>query len=180
MGYDIGEQTVKVLTEGLPGLPESFEPTQTLPIALWRGERNGAVLFVRLWRNGNYDSDCAISERAPNGSWEEPSSWGGSDWVDDPLRRPDEGWDGDPVVWLGRSALESEGRVVRVAEGAASKRVAAIEVEQAGRKWLHPIESPCGAFVVGVESPEPATLEALDQQGQPLYDADGHASRATL
>src|SRR4051794_12188158 len=60
VAYDIGEQTVKVVTEGLPALPDRFEPSQTLPVALWRGERNGAVLFVRLWRNGNYDSDCAI------------------------------------------------------------------------------------------------------------------------
>src|SRR5262249_4344250 len=103
MGYDIGEQTVNVLTDGLPALPDRFEPSQTLPLALWRGERSGAVLFVRLWRNGNYDSDCAITERAADGSWDEPSAWGGSGWIDDPLHRPDEGWDGDPVVWLGRS-----------------------------------------------------------------------------
>jgi hypothetical protein len=180
MGYDIGEQTVKVLTEGLPALPDRFEPSQTLPLALWRGERNGAVLFVRLWRNGNYDSDCAITERRPDGSWEEPSGWGGSGWIDDPLHRPEEGWEGDPVAWLGRMSVESEGRVVRVAEGAASKRVAGIEVEHAGRKWLYPIESPCGAFVVGVESPEPATLQALDYRRQPLCDADGKPSRDTL
>jgi hypothetical protein len=76
--------------------------------------------------------------------------------------------------------LVSDGRVVRVAEGAASSRVAAIEVQQGGRKWLHPIESPCGAFAVGVESAEPATLQAVDDQGEPLYDADGQPSRNTL
>jgi hypothetical protein len=70
VAYDIGEQTVKVLTEGLPALPDRFEPSQTLPVALWRGERNGAVLFLRLWRNGNYDSDCffvpVVLKRAPS------------------------------------------------------------------------------------------------------------------
>ena len=75
MGYDIDAQTVKVLTEGLPALPRSFEPNRTLPLAFWRGERHGAVLFVRLWRNGNYDSECAITERAPNGSWDQPGGW---------------------------------------------------------------------------------------------------------
>jgi hypothetical protein len=180
MGYDIGKETVQVLTEGLAALPQNFEPSQTLPLALWRGERNGAVLFVRLWRNGNYDSDCAITERASDGSWCHPDGWGGSGWIDGPLHRPEAGWDGDPVAWLGRTVVESEEGVVRVVSGAASKRVAGIEVEQAGRKWLHPIESQCGAFVVGVESPESATLQALDQHGQPLYDADGQSSRATL
>ena len=52
--------------------------------------------------------------------------------------------------------------------GAASQRVAAIEVEQAGRKWLVTIDSPCGAFVVGVESVEPATLRAVDEYGDAL------------
>ena len=64
--------------------------------------------------------------------------------------------------------LVSDGRVVRVAEGAASSRVAAIEVQQGGRKWLHPIESPCGAFAVGVESAEPATLQAVATKASPF------------
>jgi hypothetical protein len=62
---------------------------------------------------------------------------------------------------------------VRVVQGAASKRVAAIEVEQAGRKWDLPIDSACGAFVVGIEAPEPAIVRAIGPDGHVLHSADG-------
>jgi hypothetical protein len=188
MGFDIGEATVRVLEEGLPTLPTRLEASQTVPVALWRGERYGAVLFVRLWRNGNVDSDCAITERAANGSWEQPSGWGGSGWIDDPLVRSETGWGGDPVAWIGSTGIGSRaedenfavahtGLDVRALRGAASSRVAAIEVEQRGRTWTVPIESPCGAFIVGLESPGPATLRVLDRDGQPLADATGETER---
>jgi hypothetical protein len=38
VAYDIGEQTVKVLTEGLPALPDRFEPSQA---SLDRAQPNG-------------------------------------------------------------------------------------------------------------------------------------------
>jgi hypothetical protein len=226
MGFDIAEWTVRVLEDGLPPLPDRLELGQTVPVAFWRGEKYGAVLFVRLWKNGQPDSDCAITERREDGSWDEPSSWGGSAWIDDPLSRPADGWDGDPVVWLGSSgrgevadeddwpgwarelptgdpagetsseivavpsdmpeeevdamfaALDEKRRAeeladsaeldVRVIEGAASMRVAAIEVEHAGRRWTVPIDSPAGAFLVGIEGRGPAALRALDASGATL------------
>jgi hypothetical protein len=51
--------------------------------------------------------------------------------------------------------------------------VAAIEVEQDGRSWSVPIESPCGAFILLIEQPGPATLRVLDAEGRRLEDADG-------
>ncbi len=105
MGFDIGEWTVRVLNGGLPPVPAGLEPGQTVPVALWRGERYGAVLFLRLWKDGNVDSDCAIAARAEDGSWNEPSAWGGSGWIDDPLVRSRGGRDGDPVAWLGSSGI---------------------------------------------------------------------------
>jgi hypothetical protein len=207
---DIGAWTVRVLEGGLPPLPARLELGQTVPVARWRGERYGAVLFVRLWRNGTVDSDCAITQRAADGSWEEPGAWGGSGWIDDPLVRPRTGWEGDPVMWLGISGIGSgeedipsdpfdlsitdvvalprdagpdawpsidrepwAGLDVRALLGAASEQVAAIQVEHEGRTWTVPIESPCGAFIVGVESPGPATLRVIGHDGQPLADADG-------
>jgi hypothetical protein len=230
MGFDVGEWTVRVLEGGLPTLPERLEPGQTVAVARWRGEHYGAVLFVRLWKNRVVDSDCAITERAADGSWEEPSSWGGTGWIDDPLVRSQTGWDGDPVVWLGTRGMGFEaedeshrgdvlrdktspagvagnvvwtddtgtlgpdeaaalaerllfeeapwsGLDVRALLGAASAQVDAIEVEHGGRRWTVPIESPCGAFIVGLESPGRATLRALDRDGRPLPDADGATER---
>jgi hypothetical protein len=209
MGFDVGEWTVRVLEGGLPPLPDRLEPGgQTVPLALWRGERYGAVVFVRLWKNGQPDYDCAITERAGDGSWQEPGGWGGSAWIEDPLVRPGEGWDGDPVAWLGTSAMsldaddewdeatslgesaaaESDAVFDRVDElmvqsdvraivGAASQKVAAIEVERAGRSWTVPVESSCGAFIVGIEGPGVATLRPLGHDGRPLPDADGATER---
>jgi hypothetical protein len=169
VAFDVGEWTVRVLEDGLPPLPERLEPSQIVPVAAWRGERHGAVLFVRLWRNGQVDSDCAITQRRADGGWDEPWGWGGGPWVDDPLVRSETGWDGSPVAWLGTSGNDG----VRAVEGAASKQVAAIEVEQAGRKWTVAIDSPCGAFVVGIESPGPASVRAVDEHGRMLRESRG-------
>jgi hypothetical protein len=197
---DIGAWTVRVLEDGLPPLPARLERGQTVPIARWRGERYGAVLFVRVWKDGTLDSDCAVTRRAADGSWEEPGAWGGGGWIDDPLVRPRTGWDGDPVVWLGMSGIGSEEEVIpsdapgfsitdvvaprddaapwtgldaRALLGAAAKQVAAIEVEHEGRTWTVAIESPCGAFIVGLEAPGPATLRVLGHDGRLLPDAEG-------
>jgi hypothetical protein len=105
MGFDIEEWTVRVLEDGLPLLPGRLERGETLPVAFWCGERYGAVLFVRLWKNGQPDSDCAITERAPDGSWLEPSGWGGGPWIDDPVVRSTTGWDCHQVAWLGSQAI---------------------------------------------------------------------------
>jgi hypothetical protein len=234
MGRKLEEWTAQVLNTELPALPARLEPGQAVPVAIWRGKHYGAVLFLRLWKNGNVDSDCAIAERAADESWDEPWSSGGGGWIQDPLVRSETGWDGDPVVWLGRSGLgfgaddeeyqapepveprkglgisqplivrvpegsseeETRGLVaaarqqeeqalqrrwdrfdVRTVVGAASMPVAAIEVEQAGRSWRAPIDSPCGAFIVGLEQSGPATLRVLDREGQPLADADGVTER---
>jgi hypothetical protein len=164
MGFDVGEWTVRVLEQGLPDLPDRLEPSQTVPLALWRGEQHGAVLFVRLWRNGQFDCDLAITERAVDGSWAEPLGWGGGAWIDDPFVRPDEGWDGDPVLWLGIGATHD----CLAVRGAAAATVAAIEVEHEGERWQVPVDSPTGAFVVGVENPREPILRAVDDAGRPL------------
>jgi hypothetical protein len=216
MGFDVGEWTPRILEGGLRPLPERLEPSRTFAIALWRGPHYGAVVFIRLWRDGEtIDYDCAIAERLGDGSWNEPDSWSGAPWMPDPLTRPADGWDGDQVVWLGQTAklapleddddwtpppgsleetftfelpagateaehealiAEMEARmtpdpdeyVVRAVLGAASQRVAAIGVEFGDRSWTVAIESPCGAFIVGIEGPGVATLQPLDSDGSPV------------
>ena len=79
-----------------------------------------------------------------------------------------------------RPRVEDEpwaGLDLRALLGAASAQVAAIEVAHAGKTWTVPIESPCGAFIVGLEAPGPATLRVLDHDGRPLADADGATER---
>ena len=173
LGFDIGEWTVRVLEEGLPALPRRMDASQTVPVAVWRGDRHGAVLFVRLWRNGRFDSDCAISERGADGSWEQPMVWGGGPWLDEPLVRSQSGWEGWPAVWLGTTGADD----VLAVRGAASARVAAIRVEQAGRVSLLPVDSPCGAVVVGVYAGAgPATLEPVGPDAEVLVGEDGQSA----
>lgn len=168
MGF-VENWTVRVLTDGLPPLPDRLERGQTVPAAVWRGKHAGAVHFLRLWKNGQPDCDTAISERRSDGSWEEPHFCGGNAWVDDPLTRPDEGWGGYPVVWPGQCGAGE----VRVIRGAASKLVAGLEVEYQGRTSIVPINSPCGAFIVGFESPGVARVTAVDADGRPVINRDG-------
>ena len=231
MERDLDEFAVTVLSTGLPRLPSGLETGVLVPIALWRGARFGAVLFVRLWTNGNVDSECALVEREVDGAWGAVLGSGGGGWIDDPLVRNETGWDGDPVLWIGSNGIglqpddedyepafvPAEGKqlglvsrpvIVRVPEGldddqarayldearkadrrrwearwdrldlralrgVASTQVQAIEVEQGDRRWRVPIDSPCGAFLVGLEQRGPATVRALGHDGRPLADADG-------
>jgi hypothetical protein len=62
---------------------------------------------------------------------------------------------------------------VRLMRGVASRQVAAIEVEQAGQRSSVPIDSPCGAFIVGLEQRGPATIRVIGHDGLPLPDGDG-------
>ncbi|HSH58786.1 MAG TPA: hypothetical protein VK988_03925 [Acidimicrobiales bacterium] len=220
MGYEVGEWTVQVLENGLPRLPDHLEPGETVPVAFWRGQRFGAVLHMRLWRNGRWDSDCAVTERDAEGGWEHPSSWAGGGWVN-PFERPDDGWDGEPVLWIGRrllgfdddaddespradhleymagetnlelrgsfrrpcrleNLLSEEDFPIRVQEGMAARVVAAIEVQQGDRKTVYAIDSPTGAFVVGVESPGAAVLRPLGHDKQLLADSEGRPVEAIL
>jgi hypothetical protein len=166
MGTDIGQWAVQVLEHGLPPLPAELERGQTVPAAVWRGDQAGGVLFVRLWKNGQPDSEIAIARRGADGSWEVPS-WGGGPWVDDPMMRPADGWDGDAVAWLHHSGQFTQGDNdgMRAQAGAAAEGIAAIRVEQAGRTWSVPVDSPCGAFIVVMDSLRPARLCAIDEHG---------------
>ena len=82
--------------------------------------------------------------------------------------RPADGWDGAPVVWLHHSGQFTQGEQdgVRAQAGAAAEGIAAIRVEQADRTWSVPVDSPCGAFVVVMDSLQSARLCAVDEQGR--------------
>jgi len=167
MRTDIADWAVHVLEQGLPPLPAHLERGETVPAAVWRGDDVGGVLFVRLWQDGRPDSEVALARRGADGSWEVPS-WGGGPWVDDPLVRPADGWDGAAVVWLHHSGQFTQGETdgVRAQAGAAAEGIAAVRVEQADRTWSVPVDSPCGAFIVVMDSLRPARLCAVDERGE--------------
>jgi hypothetical protein len=90
-----------------------------------------------------------------DGSWQYPMSWGGGPWWD-PYDRPDDGWDGVPVLWGSMAATTvndvSPPRLVRVVEGMASQRVAAIDVfdEFGGLGQRQPVRSDTGVLWISL------------------------------
>jgi hypothetical protein len=171
MAWDFSEETVRVLTDGLPEPPPAAVPGLTFPAALHRGDYFGAVLFLRLWRNGNWDSDTAITCREGSG-WAYPSSCGGGGWIN-PYNRPIDGWNGDPLMICGGSGSgmeEDDGhfRYATAVDGLAAKAVAAIECTAAGKPLRYSIDARLGAFVIVVEGEERPMLSALGRDGTPL------------
>jgi hypothetical protein len=175
MGWDFASETARVLTEGLPDPPRPPAAGVTFAAALYRGERFGAVLWLRLWRNGGWDSDTAVTERDGAG-WAFPSACGGGGWVD-PHDRPEDGWDGQPLVVLGQGQQTTEledGTCEHVTsvEGMTSTRVASLLCSTPGGSFVHPVDSPLGAFEIVVVGEDPPTLVALDTEGAPIPASD--------
>src|SRR6266516_3709637 len=170
VGWDFSEATVRVLTDGLPTPPSSPEPGVTFPVALHRGERLGAVLFLRLWRNGEWDSDSAIAERENDG-WIEPSSCSGGGWPS-PYDRPFEGWEGSALLVNWQSCQEThceDGSIRSTAaiEGMAAGSVASIRCSTSTATFDYELDSPLGAFIIVVEDARAPMLTPLDSHGQP-------------
>ena len=161
MGDYIERETMRVLTEGLPEMPERLERGQTIPLARWHGERFGAVLFVRRWKNDQIDTDTAISQRLPDGTWEEPYAYSGGPWFHEPLAPLPRGTAAGAIAWSGLHGNDE----ALVSIGKATDQVAGVQVSQCGRSWVVPVESPSGAVLVGVEGDEAPTWVAIDQKG---------------
>jgi hypothetical protein len=73
--------------------------------------------------------------------------------------------------WAAFDALVASGLTIadfRWVLGIAPERVAAIEVERAGERLRLPIDSPVGAFVIGIEGPGQATMQPLDADDRPV------------
>ncbi len=185
MGLDIASDTVRILEEGLGPPPSALERGQTAAFARWVREPHGAVLFIRRWRNDQYDTDCAITSRDSKGSWAEPTSWGGGG-CRDPFDRPVDGWGGEPVVWEGEAGTmtgpEYGEVLVRVYSGMASRSVAYLDVldqtERAyDRVW---VRDDTGVFLVGVVGVAPYSVVPRGVEGAPLLDAKGREHRRVL
>lgn len=177
MGFDVERETVRVLEERFTP-PTSLARSETAAFARWIHEPFGAVLFIRRWRNDNFDSDLTITCRDRVGQWVEPGFSGGSGaW--DPFERPTDGWDGEPVSWGGESGStvgeEGAEAYVRVFEGMASRAVANLEVFDSQDRLFDQVHvrADTGLVIVGVLGEEPYTVVAKGFDGSVLRDANG-------
>jgi hypothetical protein len=163
VSYDARAEVLGILEHGLPPLPSPLVPEQGAAVAAWRGDRHGCVLFTRVINDGmDDDADVAVVERAEDGSWVRIA--GGGEFDPDRLAR-------QRPEWAAFDALVASGLTIadfRWVLGIAPERVAAIEVERAGERLRLPIDSPVGAFVIGIEGPGQATLQPLDADDRPV------------
>jgi len=184
VNFDISQWTVRVLEEGLPPPVESVALGQTIPVARWIKDRYGAVLFVRQWRNGQWDSDCASTAIDSNGKWHQPGSHGGGKW-ENPLVRPSsDGWNGKPVIWLnwGGGFSPIDDKYIRTIDGMTVPQVAAIELKHKTGELYQVVEvdSPYGAVVLGFSDDEAYLATPLDAFGKPFRGDDGEILGETL
>jgi hypothetical protein len=168
MAWDAFQEAEDVLNLGLPEPPTIPAPGVTFPAARHCGERFGAVLFLRLWRNGQWDSDTVICARGDSG-WEHAGGYGGGGWPDPYERVGDE----PPLVIMGSMGTSFEGDdgselLVTAVDGACSPAVAAIHFITSSDSFLYPIESSLGVFVIAAAGSVERTFIALDRNGNEL------------
>jgi hypothetical protein len=186
VGYDLEAVALEVLERGLPEVPSDLAPDgSTVPVARATWGEFGAVLFVRRWRNGQWDCDTAVTRRDRNGRWLEPSGYGGGPWIETGLRRPGRGWDGYPIVWMGSAGRDLErddGEYDFIVgyRAAAATTVAAVQVEQAEVSYTTQVASSAGAVIVLAYGDGPAKLSALDASGAVVTYGDGRAAVETF
>ncbi len=180
--YDLREMQAsgaKVLREGLTPFPAVLTPSTTTPLAYWKNETYGFVIFLtgvpvvpslveppgaedgKNW-SGGYDWK--------NTEWVPTPQWCGSIWqgIQGPPGIPDDPEEG-PVRWNGQVIDETpeEGRPVVIVWGWCSKEVVQLSFVQSEEKSIIPI-GHLGSWVIGSESGEPWTVEAYDGAGNGL------------
>jgi hypothetical protein len=162
----------------LPELPAAVEIGWSVPVARWVGVSVGAVLHVqRVWDDEDHhdelQSDAEILPRSSSG-WGDSGASGGTGWFEPPLIRP-RPWEGRYVFPMGlhgygSSPLDAQGRLWAATYGVAAAPVARLVVSADGVEVECPIESPCGAWIVGhVARPDFSNPELLIE----AFDTDG-------
>jgi hypothetical protein len=159
------EHALQALIDGPPGYGSGPRPGEAVPIARWVGERHGAVLMLRLRRDGIWDGTTLHFERY-RGGWELYLGAGGP-WGD-PTDRPLEGWDGAHIDWFGAS----EAGNVRVVRGQVSGSVTRLVMDPAGAGHALEIEPITGAYLAGNEGTESLRLVAYDADGASVDEAE--------
>ena len=148
-----------VLRNGLPDPPATPVPGREFAVAKHDNVAVGAVLWLRLWRNGQWDSDAEIVRRGDDG-WEPSGSSGGGGWID-PYQRPTRGWDGNSLLQMGTHWYSENGQSAVAVIGMVAKCVSAIEYKTESDRSVYPIESALGAYVIVVEGDREPTLTPL-------------------
>ena len=156
-----------MLNTGLPPLPPSLRPRWPVPVAIWSGERHGAVMVVE---DCDHDPHCPSEphymamtycyRRQGPEEWELPSGCGGTDWPGgtstNSLLEERE------VLLEGGQSGSSTGWMCSKADGFVGSAARWIELEE-GAVTTRRAVSDSGAFVVVLDGDGPATVRILDR-----------------
>lgn len=161
-----------VLDDGLPPLPSELGVDDIVPIARWRGEEVGAVLFASRYfddDDGEYRGDAEIQTyRRVDGEWLPSSGSGGGGWFEAPLQRP-ELPDSYAAVSHLHATQERTGPVC-AAYGFAGRAAAFVEVVTPAGSTVAPLDSPVGAFVVASDGTSDAIVRVLSAEQRVLAE----------
>jgi hypothetical protein len=174
--FPLDNETARVLNCGLPESARNAGLDYTGPVAYWRGERYGVVARLEH-SDGSYHLTNRICELHPNGEWgnrgggrcyllHHPTDWSG------------ERWNERQVDWVAGLSFEGEAAATF---GWARGDVAKIEARVGDSAMARvDIESPFGAFVIGLEPPADGELVALDHRSNPILRSDGTIESFTV
>ncbi len=174
--FPVHDEIARVLDSRLPASANDAGPEYTGPVAFWRGERYGVVASLETSDDGYTLSDV-ICELGPDGVWGLRGG-GGCGLLHHPGDRAGECWAGRQVDWAAGITLEGEAAATI---GWAHDHVANIEARVGDSTIARvDIQSPFGAFVIGLEPPADVELVALDRDAKPILKSDGTRESFTV
>jgi hypothetical protein len=158
----------RVLTEGLSAFPAEFTPSTTTPLAYWKTESFGFVVFLAGSPNVEKHPDLSlwtVQYHLSNGEWIPHGPTGGRLGLPDETEDKAVRW---AIRWAGRvtSGPEDEGPAL-IVWGWCSNRVARLSLIQNEESISIPV-GHLGSWVVGSERGDPWRVEASDGAGNTL------------
>jgi hypothetical protein len=162
-------QPEDVLEQGLPPMPAGIEPDGSFPVASFRDESFGAVLYG--YRNEadelaspeeEYEPEIEYFRRDPVGGWVGLGGGGGG-WIN-PFAPPEDLLQRSVMLPTGVAGMTNGVTQISFVGGLCRDDVASVEVEDSNGLKRYPVDGTRHTFVVGAYG-SPALIRCLDRDG---------------
>jgi hypothetical protein len=157
---------VSVLNTGLPALPPRMRPGWPVPVAIWNGDRHGAVMVIEdcdhdpyCPRDEHYVAMTYVYRRQGPDDWDLPSGSGGTDWPGGTSTKSSLG--AREVLLEGGQSGSSTGWMCSKVDGFVGSAARWVELEEGPNTTRRPI-ADSGAVVVVLDGDGPATVRIRD------------------
>jgi hypothetical protein len=165
-----------ILSHGLPDLPEVLSYDMALPVAYWRTDSCGAVLFLSFDAFGGATPAATIGTyRRDFDGWVAKAAWAVVGWSHDPVKGGSyEDFEGSSIVVSGTNISADPESVYPglVAIGHVAKEVDVIAVTQGGHETRHHLDSYFGAWIICCQQAAPYRVAGFDAQGNIIGHVD--------